>query len=52
MIWSNHFTLYLLSSGVGLQIAFTTSGNTLLLSQTGGGSINTSVSFMLINQGG
>ena len=45
-------TLYLLSSGVGLQIAFTTSGNTLLLSQTGGGSINTSVSFMLINQGG
>ena len=45
-------TLYLLGSGVGLQVAFTVSGNTLLLAQTAGGSINTSVSYSLINQGG
>lgn len=45
-------TLFLLSSGVGAQIALTVSGNTLLASQTAGGSILTSVSNMLLNQGG
>jgi hypothetical protein len=45
-------TLLLLSTGVGSQIALTVSGNTLLASQTAGGSILTSVSNMLINQGG
>lgn len=45
-------TLYLLSSGVGTQIVLSVSGNTLLASQTAGGSILTSVSNMLLNQGG
>ena len=45
-------TLYILSSGVGGQVAFSVSGNYLQLAQTAGGSISTSISVMRINQGG
>jgi hypothetical protein len=45
-------TLYLLASGAGGQMTFSVSGTTLRLSQSAGGTINTSISVMKINQGG
>jgi hypothetical protein len=45
-------TLYILSSGVGGQMTFSISGSALQLSQNAGGTINTSVSVLKINQGG
>jgi len=45
-------TLYLLSNGVGGQMTFSISGTALQLSQNAGGTINTSVSVLKMNQGG
>jgi hypothetical protein len=45
-------TLYLLANGAGGQMTFSVSGTTLRLSQSAGGTINTSISVMKINQGG
>jgi hypothetical protein len=45
-------TLHLLSNGVGGQMTFSVSGTTLRLSQSAGGTINTSISVMKMNQGG
>jgi hypothetical protein len=45
-------TLYLLASGTGGQMTFSVSGATLRLAQSAGGTINTSISVMKINQGG
>jgi Tfp pilus assembly protein FimT len=45
-------TLYLLSNGVGGQMTFSVSGTALRLSQSAGGTINTSISVMKMNQGG